>query len=148
MNDLVSQLNRQTLKYIHEVVKSYNLHVQIKGYSKLKKSALIAELAKHLTYDFRGNLQLAKTTKEVRNVIENGHDEYYSKNQKSIKAKFDTQFKKLKTNDKRYKLLKKIEEKHGPNIDVNNIPSVKTWSNELSRELYLKGIKEGRKINY
>ena len=146
MNDLVSELNKRTLKYIHEVVKSYNLHVQIKGYSKLKKSALIAELAKHLTYDFRGNLQLAKTTKEVRNVVGNGHDEYYSKNRKSIKAKFDTQFKKLKTVDERYKLLKEIEEKHGPNIDVRNIPSVKTWLFKLKQETYFKGIKEGRKI--
>lgn len=57
--------NKFNLKQLKSIIKEYNLHTSIKGYSKMKKADIITEIKKHLDIDEKYNI----TIKNVKTKI-------------------------------------------------------------------------------
>ena len=76
----VQKLQELTIKKLKELIKAYNLHYSIKGYSKMTKSELIHSIASHHHISVDDNI----TTRQKQ-----GHLFNYSiiPNEKKIKKK-------------------------------------------------------------
>ncbi len=61
------KISSHTNVELKNIIKKYNLHTQIKGYSTMKKNDLINHIQKHLIYDNglfkQKNLYSSKSTK-------------------------------------------------------------------------------------
>jgi len=48
--------NKYTLKQLKEIIKNYNIHTKMKGYSKMTKDVLVTEMKLHLKFNENGDI--------------------------------------------------------------------------------------------